>query len=93
MLDPLNSRNHVYLARSLRALGRYDEADAEVRKAIEFHPEAAQSYSELAITQIQRGNPAAAVGWPSRRPISSGGPMHWRWPISRTAIMPRLMQH
>lgn len=60
-LDPLNSRNRIYLARSLDALGRYDEAEATVRKAIELHPQAAQSYSELAVIQIRRGNIAAAV--------------------------------
>jgi TolB-like protein/Flp pilus assembly protein TadD len=61
LLDPLNGVTYIYLARSLEALGRYDEADAMVRKVIELHPQAAQAYSELAITQIRRGNTAAAV--------------------------------
>jgi TolB-like protein len=60
-LDPLNSLNYIYLARSLIALGRYDEAEAAVHKAIEAHPRAAQSYSELAVIEILRGDAAAAL--------------------------------
>src|SRR5581483_4215405 len=47
-LDPLNSTAYVYLARTLDALGRYDEAEAVLHKAVELQPEAAQSYCELA---------------------------------------------
>jgi len=62
VLDPLNSAAYVYLARSLYALGRYDEAEAVLRKSIELQPQASQSYCELAIVEILRGHAAAAVG-------------------------------
>ena len=45
----------------LTALGRYDEAEAAVRKAIELQPQAATSYAQLAIIQILRGKSGAAV--------------------------------
>jgi len=61
VLNPLVSGPRYFLARTLTALGRYDEADAEVRKAIEVQPGAAQNYSQLAIVQILRGNAASAV--------------------------------
>ena len=61
LLDPLNSTAYVYLARTLDALGRYDEAEAVLHKAIELQPQAAQSYCELAMVQVLRGHPAAAV--------------------------------
>lgn len=59
-LDPLNSGYHPYFARSLVAAGRYDEAEATLRKAIEFQPQAAQNFAELATIQVLRGNAAAA---------------------------------
>ncbi len=61
VLDPLNSAAYVYLARTLDALGRYDEAEAVLHKAIELQPQAAQSYCELAMVQVLRGHAAAAV--------------------------------
>jgi len=60
-LDPLSSINYVYLARTLGALGRYDEAESALRKALEINPAGAQTYCELAILQILRGNAAAAI--------------------------------
>jgi tetratricopeptide (TPR) repeat protein len=38
-----------------------DKADAALHKAIELQPQAAQNYCYLAIVQILRGKPAAAV--------------------------------
>ena len=60
-LDPLRSSFHQSLAHYLIPLGRYDEADAAVRKAIELQPQAATNYMWLAISQILRGKPGAAV--------------------------------
>jgi TolB-like protein/Flp pilus assembly protein TadD len=60
-LDPLRGTFHYALARYLIALGRYDEAEAALRKAIDLQPESAQAYAQLAIIQILRGNPGAAV--------------------------------
>jgi TolB-like protein len=60
-LDPLNSQNYIYLSRSLLALGRYDDAEAALYKAIDAHPKAAQSYSQLAVIKILRGDAPAAL--------------------------------
>jgi Flp pilus assembly protein TadD len=49
------------LASYLIPLGRYDEAEAAVAEAIELQPQGAQTYLFLAIIQILRGNPGAAV--------------------------------
>ena len=51
------STSRIYLI----ALGRYDEAEAALRKAIELQPQAAQNYMWLAMIQILRGKPGAAV--------------------------------
>jgi tetratricopeptide (TPR) repeat protein len=45
----------------LVALGRYDEAEATLQKAIQFQPQAAQTRAELATVEILRGNAQAAL--------------------------------
>ena len=45
----------------LTALGRYDEADAALRKAISLQPQSVQNYMRLAVIQVLRGNSGAAV--------------------------------
>jgi TolB-like protein/Flp pilus assembly protein TadD len=60
-LDPLRAASHYNLALNLTALGRYDEAEAAVRKVIARQPQAATNYEWLAVIQILRGNPGAAV--------------------------------
>ncbi len=61
VLDPLRSTVQISLAISLTALGRYDEAEAAVRKAIALQPQSGATYKSLAMIQILRGKPAAAV--------------------------------
>jgi tetratricopeptide (TPR) repeat protein len=61
VLDPLRSTAQMSLAVSLTALGRYDEAEAAVRNAIALQPQSGATYKTLAIIQILRGNPAAAL--------------------------------
>jgi TolB-like protein/Tfp pilus assembly protein PilF len=61
VLDPLRSTVQISLAVSLTALGRYDEAEAALRNAIALQPQSGATYKSLAIIQILRGNPAAAV--------------------------------
>ncbi|MGH7935684.1 MAG: tetratricopeptide repeat protein, partial [Chthoniobacterales bacterium] len=53
--------SHGRLAYYLLPLGRYDEAEASTRKAIELQPQAAWNYVRLVRIQILRGKPAAAV--------------------------------
>jgi serine/threonine-protein kinase len=60
-LDPLRGTFHYALSHFLTALGRYDQAEATLRKAIDLQPESAQAYAQLAIIQILRGNPGAAA--------------------------------
>ena len=60
-LDPLRAISHQNLAGYLIALGRYDEAEAALRKAVALQPQSAQNYMRLAVIQILRGNPGAAV--------------------------------
>ena len=60
-LDPLRIGSHFNLATYLTALGRYDEAEAAMRQAMTLQPQSAQSYMQLALCQILRGKPAAAV--------------------------------
>ena len=61
VLDPLRSGVHSNLAAYLVPLGRYDEAEQALRKAIALQPKAGQNYFWLAIIQILRGQPGAAV--------------------------------
>ena len=42
-------------------LGRYDEAEAALRKNITLQPQSAQNYYRLAVIQILRGKPGQAV--------------------------------
>jgi tetratricopeptide (TPR) repeat protein len=60
-LDPLRALFRQNFAQSLIALGRYDEAEAALRKAIELQPQSARNYMQLAIIQILRGKPGVAV--------------------------------
>ncbi len=61
VLDPLCSGAHYNLALYLTALGRYDGAEAALRKAIALQPQSARNYLRLAIIQMLRGQPGAAV--------------------------------
>jgi TolB-like protein/Flp pilus assembly protein TadD len=61
VIDPLRANSHIGLTLYLTPLGRYDEAEAAQRKAIELQPQAALSYCQLAVIQILRGKPVAAV--------------------------------
>jgi TolB-like protein/Flp pilus assembly protein TadD len=59
--DPLNVIHQTNLAGDLYGLGRYDEAEAVARKALEIQPNAAQVHFALALIHIQRGQPDAAL--------------------------------
>jgi serine/threonine-protein kinase len=52
---------YLNLARILIAGGRYDEAEAALRKAIELQPAAARLYAYLTTLDVIRGNAAAAL--------------------------------
>jgi serine/threonine-protein kinase len=61
VLDPLRSESRFNQAVLLIVLKRYDEAEAELRKAMELQPKAAQNYLWLASIAIFRGSPDLAV--------------------------------
>jgi TolB-like protein/Tfp pilus assembly protein PilF len=54
--DPLHAMGYTQLAGYLAALGRLDEADRAIRKAIELQPEAGWERVQLVIIRIQRGD-------------------------------------
>jgi len=60
-LDPLGVTRYLNLARILIAGGRYDEAEAALRNAIELQPAAARLHAYLAILDVLRGNATAAL--------------------------------
>jgi tetratricopeptide (TPR) repeat protein len=60
-LDPLLVIPRQNLASHLIALGRYEEAEAALRKALELQPHAVTTQAYLAMIQILRGNSGAAV--------------------------------
>jgi len=60
-LEPLRTQSIFNLALYLVSLRRYDEAEGAMRKAIALQPQSAQNYMWLAIIELQRGHPAAAV--------------------------------
>jgi serine/threonine-protein kinase len=60
-LDPLGVTRYLNLARILIAGGRYDEAEAALRKAIDLQPAAARLHAYLTTLDIIRGNAAAAL--------------------------------
>lgn len=59
--DPRNVSRYDWLAGFLIGLGRLDEAQLALRKAIDLQPEADGLHSQLALIETLRGNAAAAL--------------------------------
>lgn len=59
--DPLHAIWYNWLALYLSPLGRLDEAEAAIRKAIALHPKAVGQFELLAIIEVQRGDAQAAL--------------------------------
>jgi TolB-like protein/Tfp pilus assembly protein PilF len=59
--DPLRSYSYNWLGVYLTALDRLDEAERAVRRAITLQPGAAGHFVTLAIIEIKRGHPQAAL--------------------------------
>jgi TolB-like protein/Tfp pilus assembly protein PilF len=59
--DPLHAIWYNWLALYLSPLGRLDEAEAAIRKAIALHPNAVGQFELLAIIEVQRGDAQAAL--------------------------------
>ncbi|MEO5718143.1 MAG: tetratricopeptide repeat protein [Chthoniobacterales bacterium] len=65
-LDPLGM--HLNFGSYLAAVGRYDEAEATLRRALSLQPSASQIYMNLARIQIQRGQYRAALASARKEP-------------------------
>jgi tetratricopeptide (TPR) repeat protein len=60
-LDPLNAGSQVNLGAFAYYAGRLDEAEAAVRKALEFNPEFPNAHLQLGQVHAVRPNPEAAL--------------------------------
>ena len=69
--DPLNARWYNWLSTYLSGLGRLDEAEAAIRRAIALQPAATSYYYQLAIIDIQRGDAGAAMQSAQKEPPGS----------------------
>lgn len=59
--DPLHASWYNWLSAYLSALGRLDEAEQAIRKAITLQPAADSFHLQLTVVAIQRGNTQAAL--------------------------------
>jgi serine/threonine-protein kinase len=60
-LDPLNADLHRDMASILTAVGRLEDAERQLRKAIELRPEAGRNHGMLGKIAVLRGDWAAAL--------------------------------
>lgn len=61
LMNPLRAGQYLQLARYLTAPGRLDEAEVAIRRAIELQPAASAFHAQLAIIEIVRNDPVAAL--------------------------------
>ena len=66
--DPLRAGWYWGLSGNLTALGRLDEADRAIRRAIELQPKAVSYNLQLATIEIERGNAQAALAAAQQEP-------------------------
>lgn len=60
-LDPLFEFGYVLLSQYQMALGRYDESDKTLHKAIDLYPDAVMNHALLTTVDIERNRPQAAL--------------------------------
>ena len=60
-IDPLRPTGYLVLSRSLASLGRLDEAEQAIRKAIALQPASGIFDATLAVIEVQRGDAKAAL--------------------------------
>ena len=70
-INPLRASWHTWLASYLSSIGRVDEAEAAIRKAIALQPDGTGYYQLLTIIQIQRGDAKAALAAAESEPEGS----------------------
>ena len=78
-IDPMNSRRLDWLAIYLTALGRLDEAEHAVRKAIELSPDSDSFAATLTGIAVQRGDARAAATAAERSPPGSWRTIALAW--------------
>jgi TolB-like protein/Tfp pilus assembly protein PilF len=66
--EPLRANWYVWLASYLSGVNRLDEAEQQIRKALELQPGAVAYNETLAIIEIQRGNAQAALAAAQQEP-------------------------
>lgn len=66
--DPLRAGWYWGLSGNLTALGRLDEADRAIRRAIELQPKAVSYNLQLATIEIERGNAQSALAAAQQEP-------------------------
>ena len=66
--DPLDTFWHDSLAQSFMAMGRLDDAEQHLRRVLALQPGAARAYGELAVVEILRGRPQAAMAAARQEP-------------------------
>jgi TolB-like protein/Flp pilus assembly protein TadD len=67
-VDPLSMSALCNLGIYLPPLGKYDEAEGYLRRAIDLQPQAAQTHQLLSIIKVLRGSPAEAIEIAKREP-------------------------
>ena len=67
--DPLEAFPHVLLANSLMAMGRLDDAEQHLRRALALQPGATGLFAGLSLLEIVRGRPQAALAAARREPV------------------------
>ena len=71
--DPLAANSYYWLSQYLSGLGRLDEAEQAIDKAIELQPTADSHHEQLAVIATQRGDAVAALAAAQAEPA---GPWH-----------------
>ncbi len=66
--DPLDTDPHRSLAGSFMAMGRLDDAEQHLRRALALQPGATGVYTQLAVLEILRGRPQTALAAARREP-------------------------
>lgn len=66
--DPLDIGPHQSLAKCFMAMGRLDDAEQHLRRALALQPGATGMFGELAVLEIVRGRPQAALAAARQEP-------------------------
>jgi serine/threonine-protein kinase len=68
LVDPRHSRWYEWLSYYLAATGQFDQAHQAIETSISLRPDGAANYEQLAVIEILRGDPAAALAAARKEP-------------------------